>query len=75
MKKQIKKLYMKIKIFQNITYNSDCFFHFAQMIRTKKQKLGLYTKKLSIKDIEIIRNIEILCFIEIKNINNSKINS
>ena len=32
------------KYLKDITYNSHCFFHFAQMIRAKLKKLGLCKK-------------------------------
>lgn len=48
--------------------HSRCFFHFSQMIRGKLTKCGLYKKKMNKKAIEIIKNIELLCFIELKNI-------
>jgi len=48
--------------------HSRCFFHFSQMIRGKLTKCGLCKKKMNKKAIEIIKNIELLCFIELKNI-------
>ena len=60
------------KYLKDITYNSHCFFHFGQMIRAKLKKLGLCKKKLHKMDIEIIRNIEILCFLETDKIKDFK---
>jgi ribosome maturation protein Sdo1 len=44
------------------------FFHLAQMIRHKLEKLHLCTKKVNQQILEIIRNIELLCFIKIEKI-------
>lgn len=58
--------------FKNVTYNSHCFFHFAQMIRRKLISSGLALVKLNKLNVEILRNVEALCFIEIKNIGKFK---
>ena len=56
---------MKIFIIQK-KYHSRCFFLFAQMIRAKLGKLNLYKKIINTNLIEIIRNIEMLCFLDLK---------
>ena len=49
-----------------------CLFHFSQMIKRKLFNIGICKKKLNKKAIEILRNIEIICFLEPKNIKKQK---
>ena len=53
--------------FKNVIH-SRCFFHFSQMIRNKLKKIFNKNKKLNRLSIEIIRNLELLCFIKINKI-------
>ena len=46
----------------------SCFFHFSANIRRKMEKLKITGKKFNKMAIEILRNIELLCFIKPKNI-------
>ena len=48
------------------------WFHFSQMIRKNKAKSGLCNRKMNKKSLEILRNIEILCFLNKKNIKKQK---
>ena len=68
----IAKAIKENKYFQGKVYHSRCFFHFAQMIKGKMQKLKLCNKKFNKVNIEIIRNLEMLCFLKIENINKFK---
>jgi hypothetical protein len=52
-----------------------CFFHFTKMLRNQLIKIGLYKRKLNKISIEIIRNIQILCFINKNKINEQKNNN
>ena len=45
-----------------------CFFHFSKMIRGKLQQIGQCKKKLNRYNVEIISNIELLCFINMEKI-------
>ena len=45
-----------------------CLFHFGQALFRKLQKLKMITNKLNKRGYEIIKNLEILCFIDKKNI-------
>ena len=60
------------KYFKNIVIHIKCFFHFTKMIRNQLMKSGLCNRKLNKYSLEIIRNIQILCFIEKNNINKYK---
>ena len=58
------------KVFGSKILHSRCFFHFSQMIRAKLQKIGYSEKKLNKNNSELIRNIEMLCFIRPEKIKN-----
>ena len=64
----IAKAISENKYFGKNVFHSRCFFHLAQMIRHKLEKLHICTKKLNKQILEIIRNIELLCFIKIEKI-------
>ena len=40
-----------------------CLFHYSQMIKKKLNKSGLFKRKLMKYSLGIIRNIEIICFL------------
>ena len=40
-----------------------CLFHYSQMIKKQLNKSGLFKRKLTKYSLEIIRNIEIICFL------------
>ena len=54
--------------FKNKLIHSRCFFYFSKMIRGKLSQAGICKKKLTKDNFEIISNIELLCFISLKNI-------
>ena len=56
------------KYFKNDIIHSRCFFHFSKMIRGKLQQIGQCKKKLNRYNVEIISNIELLCFINMEKI-------
>ena len=60
----ISKSISENKYFGKEIIHLRCFFHLAQMIRNKLNRLHLCNKKLNKSVIEIIRNIEILSFIK-----------
>ena len=43
-----------------------CFFHYVQSILKKMKALKLYKTKLNKRSFEIIRNIELICFLPYK---------
>ena len=49
-------------------YIVTCLFHLGQAILKKMKTLNLLNKKLTKRDIEILRNLEILCFVDYNNI-------
>jgi hypothetical protein len=53
-----KNNYMKKKVI-----HIKCFFHFTKMIKTHLLKTGIFKNKMNKYSIEIMRNIQILCFI------------
>lgn len=57
--------------FKNVIY-SRCLFHYSQMIRNKIKKIYHKYKKLNRISIEILRIIELLCFISVKKIKTFK---
>ena len=66
-----KALYESIKsniYFGKNIIHSKSSFHFAQGLRKKLSNIGFTTKKLNKTSIEILRNVELICFIEKKNI-------
>ena len=48
------------------TIHLKCLFHFSQMIARHLKSYGFLKKKLNKKSIEIIRNLELLVFLEKK---------
>ena len=50
------------------TVNVKCLFHFSQMIRKQLTKSGICKIKFNKYTLEIIRNIEIMCFLKRYNI-------
>ena len=60
------------KYFKDKTIHIKCFFHYTKMIRQHLLKTGICNKKLNKLAIEIIRNLQILCFIKKENINKFK---
>ena len=50
------------------TIHLKCLFHYSQMIARRLKSVGLFKKKLNKKAIEIIRNLELLVFLDKKNI-------
>ena len=44
------------------------FFYFSKMIRRKLPQIGQCKKKLNRYNVEIISNIELLCFINLEKI-------
>ena len=58
----------KIELFKNKPYLITCLFHFGQALFRKLQKLKMIKNKLNKRGYEIIKNLEILCFIDKKNI-------
>ena len=58
----------EIKCFDKNIIHSRCFFHFSQMVKNKLSKVGIFKKKMNKLSIEIITNIELLCFINLENI-------
>ena len=60
-------IYMKDK-----TIHTKCFFHFTQMIRKKMAQSGLCKRKINKQSLEILRNIQLLCFLENKNLKKFK---
>ena len=54
--------------FKNNVIHTRCFFHFSNMLKKNLSKTGLFKKKLNKLSIEIISNLELLCFIRIDKI-------
>ena len=52
--------------------NIKCFFHYTQMIRKKLSSCGICKLKSNKISLEIIRNIQMLCFIDKNNIKKFK---
>ena len=48
---------------KNDIIHIKCLFHFSQMIYRKLYKIGYTKKKLNKTTVEIIRNIELICFL------------
>ena len=53
------------KFFKNQIIHVRCLFHFFKSIREKIQKVGLSKKKLNKQTFELLKNIEIICFLDI----------
>lgn len=49
-----------------------CLFHYSQMIKKQLNKSGLFKRKLTKYSLEIIRNIEIICFLNKQSIKNQQ---
>ena len=62
----------KNQYFGKTVINSKCLFHLGQMILKQLIKIGYHKKKFNKKAIEILRNIEILCFIKKEKIKDYK---
>ena len=62
--KALKETINKNIYFKDNIIHSKCFFHLSQMIMKKLKPTKLCNKKLNKKAIEILRNLEILCFIK-----------
>ena len=65
---------LSLAINENKNFSDDiihvrCFFHFSQMVKRNLNKTGFFKKKLNPISIEIISNIELLCFINEEKIN------
>ena len=61
----------------NITKNTihiKCFFHFSQMIRKNIAISGLCKRKMNKRTVEILRNIEILYFLNKTTIKKKRFN-
>ena len=65
---QIKAL-MKCEVFNRRPYIICCLFHFSQAIIKNMNKNNLINKKLNKRGVEILRNLEMLCFVDINKIN------
>ena len=65
---QIKAL-KTCELFIQKPYVICCVFHFSQAITRKMKELGVFKKKLNYRAYEILRNLEILAFIELDKLN------
>ena len=65
---QIKAL-IKCEVFNKSPYIIYCLFHFNQVIIKNMNKYNLINKKLNRRGVEILRNLELLCFVDINKIN------
>ena len=66
-----KALYMvfqKDNIYKKKILHGFCYFHYVKAIREKMKKINLTSKKLNKKSYEILKNIEILSFINKDNL-------
>ena len=52
------------KNFKDNIIHVKCFFHFTKMIKMHLMKTGLFKRKMNKISIEIMRNIQLLCFIK-----------
>lgn len=66
-KSQIKAI-KECKYFKNKIYIVPCLFHFAQAIIKKFKELKIIKKYLNKRGYELLRNLEILCFIKFSKI-------
>jgi len=60
--------FLKNNIYDYKILQTICFFLFTKSIREKMVKLKLSKKKLPLKSYEVLKNIELLCFIDKKNL-------
>ena len=60
--------FLKNNIYDYKILQTICFLLFTKSIREKMVKLKLSKKKLSLKSYEVLKNIELLCFIDKKNL-------
>jgi len=65
---QIKAL-IKCEVFSKRPYIICCLFHFNQAIIKNMNKYNLINKKLNRRGVEILRNLELLYFVDINKIN------
>ena len=65
---QIKAL-IKCEVFNKRSYIICCLFHFSHEIIKNMNKYNLINKKLNRRGVEILRNLELLCFVDINKIN------
>ena len=56
------------KFFNNQIIHVRCLFHLIKSIRDKIKKLELSNKKLNKQSFELIKNIEIICILDISKI-------
>ena len=70
--KAIEKAIKSNKYFDDSLIHSRCFFHYGQMVRKKLYESGIFKKKFNRNGYEILSNIEILCFIDMNNIDKFK---
>jgi hypothetical protein len=64
---QIKALKM-CEFFEPKPYVVPCLFHYSQTIMIKFKELKIFKKKLNKKSYELLKNLEILAFIDIDKI-------
>lgn len=62
-KAQIKAL-KKCEFFEPKPYIVPCLFHYSQTIMKKFRELKIYKKKLNKRAYELLKNIELLAFID-----------
>lgn len=53
---------------KNNLIHTRCFFHFSNMLKKQLTKSGIFKRKMNRLSIEIISNLEILCFIKLNKI-------
>ena len=66
--KALYSIFMKDNIFKHKILHSFCFFHYIKAIVEKMKKIYSKAKKLNKKSYEILKNIEILSFINKDNL-------
>ena len=55
-------------LFQNPVLHTFCFFHFSKAIKEQMKKISIIKKNMTKYSLEILRNIEIICFININKV-------
>ena len=60
------KLFSDVALFKNKLIIIHCFFHFTQAIVKRMKKLKLIKSKINKYNFEIIKNIELICFLQTK---------